>query len=253
MSETTEAPVAEEPVDNAAPVEAEATQPTEQAETQPEGAEAEQAEDPKPKVNRGDRRFANLTARTATLEQELAEQRRRAEAAEALLHANKSDDPPARQAPIESVEQAARRLLEQDHFNARLTEIDTAGKVLDGWEDAKATMTSLGATNNQAFLEALAATPGAERVFAELADDTDTLTSLLKKTPVAMAAEMGRMAAKIESKAVPVKPLSSAPRPIAPVSPSANKEPDIYDPNTSMKEYVALREKSAPRRLGGRG
>lgn len=258
MSETQEDPVAEDPVVPAAdPVEPEAEQQTEQAADDTEAeqvATEEQPEDAKPKPQR-DRRFANLRARTTSLEAELAEERTKRAAAEALLNANNQDDaPPARS--TETVEQAAERLLAQRHLNDRLTEIDTAGRAIEGWDEAKATMTSLGAVNNAAFLEALSVTPEAEKVFAELAEDTDLLTALLKKTPVAMAAEMGRMAAKIETRtkttAAPGRPLSAAPRPVTPVhAPAVTPTFDPYKKGVTLEEFIAHRKKTAPARLGG--
>lgn len=221
------------------------------------GAAADQ--DPKPKPKPGDRRFANLSARTATLQAELDAAQRRADAAEALLRAGKTGDgetPAPRPQPAGDVETRAAQLVAEREFNGRLAEIDASGKKelgADAWEAVKATMTGLGAAGNQAFLQALAETENPAKIFASLADDTDALMGLLTKPPAAMAAKLGRMDAEL-SKPATAK-LSGAPKPAAKVE-GAGTLPTVdlynYPANMPMSEYAKIIDAQLPPHLGGK-
>lgn len=234
--------------DPAASGEAGGATPTaeETAATEPEAAK---------KPTRADRHVANLTRKAADEARRAEAAERRADAAEALLAAGKTDEP-AKLPPVPAadVQAEARRLNAQDRFNARLGEIDAAGKKelgADHWESAKATLTGLGAVNNTAFLQALAETEHPAQIFAAMADDTDALMDILSKPPAAMAARLGRLDA---SYAKPVaKPVSNAPKPAAKVDgggtqPAAN----IYDKNLPDKEFYAEIDKMLPPHLGGK-
>lgn len=245
MSETAEPPVTDAPapaetVTDAvdAPVEQQATEtPTEPVEPAPK------------KPNPADRRFAHLTARNAALQAERDQAVKEAEAARALLDAPKGDEPPKTTVPQTSVEEAAQRLVAEREFNSKLTRIDARGKKefgAEAWENAKSTLTGLGATSNQPFLQALAETDHPQKIFAALAEDSDALVELLGKSPAAMAAQLGRMDAKMETP--PPKPLSAAPKPAAPIqSGGVTKEIDPWGPeaeNLSMAEWNALAAKT---------
>jgi hypothetical protein len=255
MSETTTDP-APEPI--AAPdpvVEATVTETT-QAAADPEPETPEPEPTPEPKPRRADRHVANLTARLAAKDAEVQAAERRAQAAEALLQAGRGDDteppPPRQQQP--DVETRATQIAAEREFQRRLSDIDAAGtKDLgkDAWEEAKSVLTGLGATSNQAFLEALAETANPAKVFAALADDSDELVALLRKSPAALAAQLGRIDARMET--TTTKAVSNAPKPPARIQATAvEAEPNLYDDKISMRDWLALREKSAPRSLGGR-
>lgn len=258
MSETIESQPAPEPeiVPDAAP------QPESAVETPQETPEAPAEPEPKPepKPKRTDRHIAHLTARAAE-EQRLREAaERRAEAAEALLRANKPEgdetSPAPRQSGPQDVEARARELVQEQRFTQRLSEIDAKGKTelgADQWEQAKATLTGLGAVNNQAFLQALAETDAPHKIFASLADDPDVLMDLLNKPPAAMAAKLGRMDAEMSRPAV--KSISAAPMPAAKVAPSGVvPTPSIYDypANMSMREWNKMMDNALPPHLGGK-
>ena len=255
MSETTEAapaqptealqPVAVEPAATAAPE----TQPP------PQAAEPTAEATPEPKPTPAERRFAILTSRLATEAEARAAAERRAEAAEALLNAGKEKPAAIPTQPGETVEQAAERIVAQRDYDSRRNALVAAGEKelgKEAWAEKTGFLHDLGATGNQAFMQAIVAVPGATKLVAHLADDPDALATLLTKPPVAMAAEMGRMAAEL-TRPTP-RPLSNAPRPATPVQAAAVvAEPDAYDEKLSMSEYVALRRKTAPRHLGGQG
>lgn len=223
--------------------------------TAEETAAAEAAAEAAKKPTRADRHVANLTRKAADEARRAEAAERRADAAEALLAAGKTDDP-AKLPPVPAadVQAEARRLNAQDRFNARLGEIDAAGKKelgADHWESAKATLTGLGAVNNTAFLQALAETEHPAQIFAAMADDTDALMDILSKPPAAMAARLGRLDASY-AKPAP-KPVSNAPKPAAKVDgggtqPAAN----IYDPKMPDKEFYAEIDKLLPVHLGGK-
>jgi hypothetical protein len=244
MSETTtEATPA--PESTPAPEPAATAAPETEATTQEPELEAA----PKPK--QGDRRFAIMTAKLKAEEVARAAAERRAEAAEALANAGK--DTPPRRAETPDIETAAARLVQQREFDARRQSVIAAGqKEFSDWAEKTDILHGLGATSNPAFMEALVELPNAAKVVAHLADDADAVEALLRKSPAAMAAALGRMDAEVSRPAT--RALSSAPKPVTPVTtPAVVAEPDAYDEKLSMKDYVALRAKTAPRHLGGIG
>lgn len=256
MSETVTEPV--EPVVTETPEPAPAPQPVEatpEAETEPTpepGAAPTEPEQPKPR--RADRHVANLTARLAAERDALAAAERRAEAAEALLRAGREGDLP-NPTPAMDVEARATQIAAEREFNRKLAEIDTSGKKelgSEAWEEAKSVLTGLGATANQAFLQALAETENPAKIFAALADDTDQLVGMLAKSPQAMAVQLARLDVKME--AAPPKPvLSNAPKPPVPIRAAAvEAEPDWHDPRMSIQEWNKIADKMLPRHLGGR-
>lgn len=256
MSETLE-PEAPEP--QAAPIETPEPQPEPQAEAPTEPA-ADPEPKPEPKPKRTDRHIAHLTARAAeeTRLREAAE--RRADAAEALLRVNRQGDeepaPQHRQNAPQDVEARATQLVQEREFNRRLGEIDATGKkeLGDAWETAKATLTGLGAVNNQAFLQALAETDAPHKIFASLADDPDALMELLQRSPVSMAARIARMDADLNRPA-PTKPLSAAPIPATRVQTGAvikDFDPYAAPAGMSMKAWNAEMDKLLPPSLGGK-
>jgi hypothetical protein len=108
----------------------------------------------------------------------------------------------------------------------------------------------MGATGSPAFMEALADLSNAPKVVAALAEDPDMLADILSKTPTAMAARLGKLDAKMETVAAPVT--SKAPAPPTKLAPKAvAQEPDIFNPNLSMKEWAELWDKKAPKHLRG--
>lgn len=226
------------------------------AQAEADAAAALAAKEPKPK--RTDRHIAHLTARAAAEADRANAAERRADAAEALVRAGARDGdkpPPAvTTGPATDVETRAAQLVEQRAFHARLGEIDAAGKKslgADAWETAKATLTSLGATNNQSFLQALAETDNPAAIFAAMADDPDELMELLRKSPAAMGAKLERMDAALRKPAV--KPLSAAPKPAARVDPGAVLPvTNIYDPAISNADLDKELDRLLPLHLGGK-
>jgi hypothetical protein len=264
MSETqTEAPAlqdgAQAPVETVVQQPAVETQATEDT-GQEIVREAEQSADPaKPKG--GDRRFANMTARLVAEAEGRRQAEARADAAEQLLRAGRTEDDGAQQPPVRQITQAdiraeAARLNAEEKAEAvRLGVVARGIKEFgqEGWIEKTGILDSLGATRNPAFLAAIMETENAPRLVAALADDTDMLMEILAKSPAAMAAHLGRMDAKIGASPAPRS--SNAPTPprkIAAVSTPA--EPDLYnyDPGMSMEAWNRMADKLLPEHLGGK-
>lgn len=227
------------------------TQAEQQEETAPEP-------EPAPKPRRTDRHIAHLTRAAADAERARDAAEARAAAAEALLRAGREDDgeqPPPQHQPQMDVETRAAQLLAERAFSARMIAIDAAGKKEHGaasWQAAKETMNALGAVANLNFLAALAETDSPQKIFAELADDPDTLMGLLAKPPAAMAAALGRMDAKMSV----VTPPRASQAPVPPrkiAATSVVPEASLYDaPATmTMAEWTKIADRMLPPHLGG--
>jgi hypothetical protein len=232
-----------------------ATAPSQAAEVVAETTDEPPA-DPAPKPDKIERRVANLTRKMGEAERAREAAERRAEAAEALVRARDPDAAtPSPTAPVD-IEARAAQLVAERQFNQRMNEIDRAGKEsigADQWEQAKSTMTSMGAVRNQAFLAALAESDNAAKIFADLADDTDALEDLLGRSPAAIAARVAKMDVKLSTPAV--RPLSNAPAPAPKIKPSgvvATPDPYNYPKSMSMKEWNAMMDDRLPRSLGGK-
>jgi hypothetical protein len=250
MSETITDPVA-------APAETPAPEPEAAATPAPEAATPEPPAEPEApaKPDKVERRIANLNRKVADEARAREAAERRANAAEALLQADKPDGTPTpRHEP--DIETRAAQIVAEREFNRRLGEIDATGKTELGaetWEAAKATLTGLGATGNQAFLQALAEAENPAKLFAHYADDTDALMELLSKSPAAMAAKLGRMDAQLSRPIV--RPLSAAPAPSPKLAPSAvvpEANPHAYPPGMSMREWNKMMDAYLPPSLGGK-
>ena len=228
----------------------------------PEPTEAEKAA-----KAREDKRQADISKRINSLTRRGADAERRAEAAERELAALKSlreaaqgNAPPdaAPQTPAQpsmtdqAIRAAAQELNAAQRIQERTRDLVQAGaKELgaDSWNEKTNILAEMGATQNPAFMQALAELPDGHKLVAHLADDLDGLQGLLSKQPVSMAAEMGRMLAQITT--TTPRTLSAAPKPAPSQQARAVSTPDAYDPKLSMAEYVALRRKNAPVHLGG--
>jgi hypothetical protein len=194
----------------------------------------------------GDRRFAALTAKLSAESERAEKLERELEATRKLIGAGKPETPAVTSG--ETVEQAAARLIAQRDFEARQAALVATGAKEVGdeaWNEATGFLASLGATRNQAFMQALVELPAsaAAKLVTQLAEDADVITGLLRRNPVAMAAEMGRMAAEI-SRPAP-RPVSNAPRPPVRVTPTVVvPTATIYDESLSMAEWNKALESS---------
>lgn len=220
----------------------------------PQEAPEQQAEEAPPEENASiKKRFATMTRKLSEKQNELERLRQQYENAQALLQ--KGEEAPRGTQSEVDIDRAVNERLAQREFDSRRQALISEGAKeygREGWAEKTEVLHGLGATQNAAFMQALVELPNASKLVAHLADDTDELLTLLNKTPVQMAAAMGRMAAAMPadtSSRTSEKPLSSAPRPVKQVTaPAVVKEPTAYD-EMSMADYVKLRAKTAPRHL----
>jgi hypothetical protein len=240
----------------AAPV-IETPEPTEGAQAAPEtpqegGDEAK----PEPAGKSATRRVAHLQARASDAIRRAEEAERRAEAAEAMVRQqNGSTEHPTRQPTTrDEVVAEAQRIVAEERVRERRQLVIDAGVKEHGaetWNEKTAMLHTMGALARPDFMEALVDLPEAPALVVRLADDPDQLAALLAKRPAAMAAAMGRMAAEMAVAEKP-KEISRAPPPVKPVSGGrAAPAPDPEKMNT--KEYIAWRNQTAPKHLGGQG
>jgi hypothetical protein len=238
-------------------VEPAVTEAPEAVEAPQEAPEQQAEEAPKPEGEENasiKKRFATMTRKLSEKQNELEKLRQQYENAQALLQ--KGEEAPRGAQSEVDIDRAVNERLAQREFDTRRQALISEGAKQfgrEGWAEKTEVLHGLGATQNAAFMQALVELPNASQLVAHLADDTDELLTLLNKSPVQMAAAMGRMAAAMPADTAPrasEKPLSAAPKPVKQVTaPAVVKEPTAYDANLSMADYVKLRAKTAPRHL----
>lgn len=259
MSETTEAQPATDTPDPASDAPEQEAPAVEQAATDTPEAQPEAP----PEAEKKSRAAEQIAINRLTREKH--EARRRLEAAEkeaaiykALAEGRVGPDgavlPPSQERTESEIERRAREMIGQQRTEERRRALVSNGAKEYGeaaWNEKTQTIALLGATENAAFMQAIVSVPNGQKIVAALADDPDKAATLLQMEPLEMAAEMGRLAAEL----APPKPrVSQAPRPVDPLRGRATPEPDVYDTkSSSMAEWVALRNKQAPRHLGGQG
>jgi hypothetical protein len=215
----------------------------------PQEAPEQQAEEAPPEENASiKKRFATMTRKLSEKQNELEKLRQQYENAQALLQ--KGEEAP-RGTDVD-IDRAVNERLAQREFDTRRQALISEGAKQfgrEGWAEKTEVLHGLGATQNAAFMQALVELPNASQLVAHLADDTDELLTLLNKSPVQMAAAMGRMAAAMPadtSSRASEKPLSAAPKPVKQVTaPAVVKEPTAYDRDLTMAQYIELRRKTA--------
>jgi hypothetical protein len=187
----------------------------------------EQAEEPR----RGgtDKRFAKLTARNSANEVQIAQLRaeverlRRGEQPEQQVQIPQEWQPVIeQQVEARVAARAAQQAREAFHAAGRAAHTD--------WKERCDSLIEMGA--DARFAELLVETPDGHRVAAALADEPEELERIAAlRSDRARAIELGRFAAKLESKPAPPRraaQVSRAPAPIRPVNGSVNPSPDPY-------------------------
>ena len=99
------------------------------------------------------------------------------------------------------------------------------------FDDRAQALVDIAGSRTPAIREALAQIPDAHRVVAHLADDLDAVERLAGLNPIAMAAEIGRLAGR--TAAAPAPKAAPAPRPA---------RGNVADPALSMADYVKQRD-----------
>lgn len=250
-----ETPAAEAPEGAAAP-EAQAGAETPAGEA-PEGDATPQAEEPrKPKspVAQLQGRVGHLTKSLHEKDVELASERQRREALEALLKAQGKDPeaaPAAHSSTLtkgspeyqEAVRAEAKQLAAAESFTKQCNDIFAQGveKHGDSFKEAAANLNALGMMDAN-LVQAAIATGAAAEVINALGNDVDEAARITALPPVAMAVELTKLAGKLQAPKE-AKQVSRTPAPITPVgSGTARQDIDISDPNLSDDEYYARRK-----------
>jgi hypothetical protein len=216
----------------------------------------ETAPPPQPRTDWRDRRIGELTARTRELRAELERLRAgqsapNGQGAQPRTPNGQFAPPPPDQATIDQqIQQRAEVLAANQEFNRRCNEVAEAGR--RAYPDFDVVVNKLvglvdpndpqGVQGYNAFLNAALETGEASKVIHALGSDLNEASRILSLSPLRMAVELTRMAAK------PIQELSTAPRPINPASTAAmagrtSTSPD--DPGSdqmSTAEWMRRRE-----------
>ncbi len=226
----------------------------------PEGEAAEAPQEPKPNP-KIEARMRHLTRAANDAKREAEEHRLRAEAAEqvlAQLRAGNGQEQPQQAANGQyqaAVQAEANRLIAEQRANEERGALIAAGVkdyTAETWNEKTAMLATMGALQRPEFMETLLSIPDGHRLAVALADDPDELANLLGKRPAQMAAMMGRMAAELSVADEPKKPVSRAPAPVKPVG-TGRVAPQPDPGKMTSAEYIAWRNRTAPKHLGGRG
>jgi len=190
-------------------------------------AEALEEEAPKPKHKPW------FQERIDQLTREKHDERRRAEAAEAIADRLSKGEAPKQDTPQDVdrlVEQKAAELTQQREFNAKCDTIYSSGSKDFGaeWDSTLANFGMLGGLN-QPFLEAVTQLPDAHKVLHQLGSDMDAAARIMSLPPIPMAVELARLSAR------PVKtaPVTKAPPPIAPLDGAGSPGGGEPDPSNT--------------------
>ncbi|WP_186115447.1 hypothetical protein [Burkholderia gladioli] len=181
------------------------------------------------------------------LTRERHEERRQREALEARLRElqPQSATPATGSAPApvtaDQIREEARRLVEQEKFDATCTRVFEAGKAEFGaeWDQSLATLGLVGNMSAE-FLDAVTSMDGAHKVLQHLGQNPDAAERLLSLPPHRMALELARLETTVGQAKAP--PVSQAPAPINPVGGrSAPVEPEEY---ATTADYIAARKRA---------
>ncbi len=246
-----EQPVAEAPAETEGAVAA--------PEAPEEGAEAGAETEESTRRPNVERRVAHLARVANEAQRERDELQRKLEEAQALLQQGNSPETNMELERLRNeVQQLRQGNAQQDFIEKRQVIIDGGVKEFGEkvWNERTEMLTAMGALRRQEFLDALVDIPDGHKLVAHLVDDPDVLRFLLDKRPAAMAAHMGRIAAELAvAETVKPKAISNAPPPVRPVGAGrVQPPPDMATlAKNDMKAYIELRNKTAPRHLGGQG
>lgn len=164
---------------------------------------------------------------------------------------------PAAQPNIEElVNVRAQQIVAQQTYQKNLNDMARRGaEEFSDFQDRCNFLADLGAGDNPNFLPAVSALEDGHKVLAELADKPEEAQRILSLTPIQMAAELGRMSAKVsgapQTAVKPEKKISTAPAPIKPIDATA-KPNDAPSPDDSDAEWFAKRARQREERRQAR-
>lgn len=215
----------EQPAEDAAPAETK--------EEAPQEAQPEQPTEDKP----AEKKTPWFVERIARQREELARERQQREELNARLAAleqqGQQHDPNQTQQRMPSpaelqrmVQAEAQRIAEQNAYQQKLVSFDSAGrKDYPDFVDRCNTIASLGAGDNPVFMQAVTSMDDGHKVVAKLAENPQKAIEILSLPPVAMAVALARYADSTPAPKPP--PVSTAPKPVKPISGAAKVDPDL--------------------------
>ena len=258
--ETDEIPAAEAPEAEDGPevaeTPAEAAPAASEAEGEPSGDEPVRPNQKKT-VEKLTGRIGHLTKTLHQKDEEIASERSRREALEALLNRGDAEEPitlPTQDTPRPGTaefdrlvdERAAQRSREET-FARDCNAIFDTGKEKHGadFEEAVTNLNALGMMH-PALIEAAMATDSPADVIHALGTDVDEAARITALPPIRMAAEIVKLSAKLASPREE-RQVSRVPAPINPVGGQTTGSNDLYDPDVSMEEWVRRRKAQGSR------
>lgn len=163
------------------------------------------------------------------------------------------------EADIEKLAQEKAVVIAQaNEFNKACNNIVEIGKKEFGdWDDSIKNLSLVGAIGqgaNPAFLETAIELKNPQKILHHLGKNMEEAERITKLPPTKMAMEMARIEAQLNAPAAPVvapavPPISQAPAPVITVGGGVKPgEKSIDDPNLSMEEYNAIRNRQAAER-----
>jgi hypothetical protein len=197
-----------------------------------------------PKPSRADRRIAALSARLSAgeaergrLQAQIDAMRRGEQQPEQQVQIPQEWQPVLdREVEARVAARAAQQAREAFHAAGRAAHAD--------WKERCDSLIEMGA--DARFAELLVETPDGHRVAAALADEPEELERIAAlRSDRARAIELGKFAARLETKPAPPRraaQVSRAPAPIRPVNGSVNPSPDPYqmDPQQAVAYFSKL-------------
>jgi hypothetical protein len=142
------------------------------------------------------------------------------------LDPNQGQKPPTQAEYQAAVRQEAARIAEAQAYQSKLVSFDNAGrKDFPDFVDRCNTIASLGAAENPVFMQAVTSIDDGHKVVAQLAENPQKAMEILSLPPVAMAVALARYAQNTPAPKPP--PVSTAPKPVKPISGAAKVDPDL--------------------------
>jgi hypothetical protein len=236
----TSAPDTSEPLaqpDKAAPSTG-TEQPAEDAAPAEEQANAEKQQPEEPTEDKPEKKTPWFVERIAKQREELARERQQREELNARLAAmeqqfqgQQNPDQQQQRMPSQAelqqmVRAEATRIAEAQAYQSKLVSFDNAGrKDFPDFVDRCNTIASLGAAENPVFMQAVTSMDDGHKVVAQLAENPQKAMEILSLPPVAMAVALARYANNTPAPKPP--PVSTAPKPVKPISGAAKVDPDL--------------------------
>lgn len=258
--------------EKAAPVEPEAAVTAESEQTPPGQVEEPEGEGQQ-KKDKGatpawfQKRINQLTRQKGDLERERLQLQAELEAAKKTAPKDEGGEPtrePSQSVTTgpqptiqELVQMEAQRLREAEKFRDSVNTVMKDGHAkYDDFDTRCNFLADLGATENPAFMATIVDLEGGHDIIAKLSEEPEEAQRIFALPPVKLAAELGRMSAKLTTPAAApkkeTKPISSAPPPIKTIDGSA-KPTTAPSSDDNDADWFAKRMRQREEKKLGRG